>query len=123
MKSTSRPRRKFFAFTRDQAAAVIDSRDYIPRVYGPAPAIVFDPLPPMASIKRILAPRRAQIEHYFKDTQVSTTKIYVKKSDWIERMIQKHGYGKTRMILMYRGYDCDHRHGFDDGERIIPREY
>lgn len=51
-------RRNHFApLSSDRAAAVIDNRDYIPRVYGAAPAIVFEPLPPIASITRTLRKR------------------------------------------------------------------
>ncbi len=105
------PRRPHHPRISDELAAdIVKDRDYIPRVYGASPAVVFPPLPPMASIKRILAPRRAQLAQHFKqvqpqwsEPQASTTKAKKVNAGW------------AKMQAIMNGAR-DHIHGYDDGE-------
>lgn len=79
----------------------IGRMEHISKVYGASPAIVFDPLPPIASV----------------------TKPLKKRGGSYEALKAKFGYAKARNIMMMRGYDCDHTHGYDDGEWPEPRRY
>lgn len=99
-------RRFHFAPLPQQAVAVAVAyaprravMEHISKVFGASPAIVFDPMPPIASI----------------------TKPFKKRANSYEALKEKFGYAKARNIMMMRGYDCDHTHGYDDGEWPEPR--
>lgn len=108
-----RPRRfirtHFKPLSDAQAAAVVDDRDYIPRVYGAAPAIVFEPQGPMESVRRVIeahtrhkiAEARMNIE--WEMGRASTTKV------------RKVNRGWEKFQAMINGA-ADKIHGYDDGE-------
>lgn len=77
--------------------------EHISKVFGASPAIVFDPMPPIASVRRTLKPKSKG------------------RGDFLAKIQAKHGYHKARNIAMMIGYDCDHTHGYDDGEWPEPR--
>lgn len=107
--------------------------EHVSKVIGASPAIVFPPPGPIASTKRTVQGTpiwwntsarvlRHQTTYWERNGWWLRMAAHQRASErrphesWIDKMIKKHGYHKTRNIMMFIGHDCDHTHGLDDGE-------
>lgn len=108
-----RIRRKHYAFVRVtvQVEVITFSQPMpywitagISKVFGAAPATVFEPMPPVASIRRYIETRAMVLERDIPDCRASTVKAKRKPNlGWLKMQAMQNGEG-------------DHIRGYDDGE-------
>lgn len=105
-----RPQNHFVPLSTIQAEAIVDDRDYIAKVYGAAPAIVFQftHMENMASIRTLVDEKRAALDISM-DVEMNGSYRRTKS-----RSAKQIAAGKKWSAR--KNDDGDKIHGYDDGE-------
>lgn len=96
---------RFIPLSRESARAVVREREYIPRVYGASPAIVFIPPGPIASIRRCLTPDNPFSVIPPLEPQASTIRAKRENKGWLK--LQAMQNGAVDFIPGYDSGECE----------------